>query len=565
MPNKGSWLKAEHLALLLVSCLYLSFIIPAPGLSLPEANHDDGLFMRWSVSLMQGHWLGPWDSLSTVKGPLHSLLTAAAASLGINPFVYKRLLYWLASLVFVQTCLARSEFWLRLLCFLALLLDPFQFTSPGLRNIRESTYIPLQLLSFGFGAACIDQMRTAAPRLKSIACLVAATTACFGLLLITREARIIAWLEFGLWLALLLLSGRRLIGRLLRIRPIPAVLALTLIGFSILAMIRAPEQAVSAANLKHYGYALSNNNEEGEFPRFYGRLITINRKGEAAKPRVPITKATLNQILAEAPANSEVHTILSRIEAKVWGSLSCHAYHETCGEIGGGWFLWALREAAGDSIPPGRKEDAFQDLLLKARMQLQTICSQSSQLDCHRPVVGYLTPIQRWGFADPWGEVRKEMMSVLQPALLPSANPFQESLDLSNEGRSQEFIQLARPLGIAAVQRSDAARWQSLLGGLRWLGCAIKWSLLIAALSVVVWVARDRRLPQPSADPICIWLALSVIAQWSLYCLVGLTSFSGLGYVGIASPLFIGLLARITAASRPSQRLPLNKEATRCM
>ena len=141
-PLKAGGIRA-WLPWILITLIFLIVIVPAPGSVLNWAAHDDGLFFRWSLSILDGHWLGEWNQLTTSKGPLHSMAVAAAARFGLNPFAYKRLFHLLAAVILVQTALRRHPGWVRILALVALLADPFQYGGHGLRNLREGTYVPL--------------------------------------------------------------------------------------------------------------------------------------------------------------------------------------------------------------------------------------------------------------------------------------------------------------------------------------------------------------------------------------------------------------------------------------
>jgi hypothetical protein len=154
---------------LLVIALYLLAVVPGPGIALPWMEVDDGLFLRWSISIQKGSWLGPWDYLTTSKGPLHSYLVGLLSNFGINPFAYKRLFLLIAALIFVPCVINARRPWLRLLLLIALLTDPFQYGAGGLRNLREGTYLPIQLITLGLGSRSLDQLAQASA-VESVIC-----------------------------------------------------------------------------------------------------------------------------------------------------------------------------------------------------------------------------------------------------------------------------------------------------------------------------------------------------------------------------------------------------------
>jgi hypothetical protein len=533
---------------LVIILIYLIAIVPAPGVSLPGAPHDDGLFMKWSNLFLEGQWLGSWETLTTSKGPLHSVLTAAAARFGVNPFEYKRIFYLVGSLVFIGTALNKAPNWLRTVTLITLLLDPFQFGSPGLRNLREGTYIPLQLIAFGLGGWSLDQLREQVKFKVSLVIGLLGTATCFGLILITREGRMVVWIELAAWLILggLVIAWRHRYK--LRYRLGVKLLAALLSVVGIVVWTQLPVLVVSGLNGSHYRSFISNSTEEGEFPRLYGRLLGISVKGEAALARVPVRQSTLDAIKQESDSGSHLIGILNNIPLH-WSSHGCNIYPETCGEIAGGWFLWALRDAIGSVLEPGASEASFQSVVQSASSELDSICKQSSTLLCSSPQVGYKPSMSRWGFRSPINEVAKEGTRIASLVLIPAVYPHGSvNLAIGQMGGLHETV--ARPLGIRDVSLNESFKWHRIFRAASILGAAGKWLMIVLAV-ISVCLATIRSSLSELWDPVCAWMLLCLGLHLATYTLLGLTSFPGDIYVTMASPLFIGLLARLSAYFMP--------------
>ncbi|MEA5414420.1 hypothetical protein [Synechococcus sp. BA-132 BA5] len=537
-----------NLAYFVILLFYIIAIVPAPGISLPGSPHDDGLFMKWSNSILDGQWLGSWDILSTSKGPLHSVLTAVAARIGINPFAYKRIFYLVGSLVFVGTALNKAPNWLRVVTLITLLLDPFQFGNMGLRNLREGTYIPLQIIAFGLGTWSLDQLRKQIKFKVSLVMGLLGTATCFGLILITREGRMVAWVELAAWLILggLVFAWRH--RQQLHHRLGIKLLAALLVVLGIVAWTKLPVLAISGLNGFHYRSFISNSTEEGEFPSLYGRLLGISVSGEAALARVPVRQTTLGAIIQESDSGSHLSRILNNIPSH-WRIHGCSIYPETCGEIGGGWFMWALRDAIGAVLEPGASEASFQRVVQSANSELDSICKQSSMLLCSSPQVGYKPSMSRWGFRSLINEVAKEGSRIASLVLIPAVYPHGKvTLAIEQVGGLHET--LARPLGIRKVSLTESFKWHRILRAASILGAAGKWLMIVLAV-ISVGLATMRSRLSELWDPVCVWMLLCLGLQLATYTLLGLTSFPGDAYVTMASPLFIGLLARLSAYYMP--------------
>jgi len=544
--------RTDFLAFLFVSAVYLVAIVPAPGVSLPDANYDDGLFMKWTVSILNGKWLGPWDVLTASKGPLHSLLTAAAATLGVNPFAYKRLFYLFGSLIFIGTGLKKAPAWLKLLTLVTLLLDPFQYSGVGLRNLREGTYIPLQLIAFGLGSWSLDLLREQSRMRALLVAAIIGTATCFGLILVTREARIVAWIEMFTWLLigvfLVAWRQRHQLNRRLGIKILASLLSvLAIIGWT-----NIPVIALSTLNSSYYGANISNNFEEGAFPALYGKLLSIRIKGQAYMPRVHVSQLTMEGLINEAVPGGPLSKMLKSIDSGIWGKTGCAIYPQTCGEIVGGWFIWAVRQGIGVSLEPGANEDSFQAMIQYVNSELDGICKRTSNLICSIPQAGYLPPLSRWGYLRPIMDSAKEASRIGLLVLIPSVYPLRqwESPLGVLIPSAYPLDQVERRLGIRRAKLSELLMWYTTNRVASTLGASGKWAMLVMSVVSVCLAAVRLRLLR-LLDLVFLWMLLSLCTHLLLNTFLGLTSFPGETYAIMASPLFICLLARLLACLMP--------------
>src|SRR5690606_5411877 len=82
-----------------VLCIVLGRLALAAGQPLQAiggADHDDGMFTTLARHLLQGAWLGPYDSLTLVKGPGYPIFIAANFWLGL-PLYLTQTLFYIAS------------------------------------------------------------------------------------------------------------------------------------------------------------------------------------------------------------------------------------------------------------------------------------------------------------------------------------------------------------------------------------------------------------------------------------------------------------------------------------
>lgn len=543
---------------LFISLVYLLIFVSAPGISLPSAVHDDGLFMRWSNSILNGEWLGSWNVLTTAKGPLHSLLTAGAASFGINPFFYKRIFLLLAALVFVLTGLNKAPTFLKVLVLIALLFDPFQLSNWGLQNLREGTYIPLQLIYFGLGVWSLDNLQEKNINWVRLIAAVVATATALGLMLITREARIIAWLEMLIWFLLVCSLVTWRIRKRIWNFSVPLLLSLALSLSAIIGLAKIPMMIVASLNNSTYQYLISNSFEEGEFPIFYGKLISIGSKEEPFLPRVPVRESLLNTIIENSPKGGIVQQILRNLNPG-WKIHGCSIYPETCGEYAGGWFVWALRDAIGTTLEIPSNEYSFQRVVKLANEELNFTCKQTTLILCNKAKVGYMPSVSRWGISSPTLKLAKETIKMASIVAIPSYYPFKNTLS------KQSLIQtnLEKRLRISVINSNEFSRWNLIYPFLSKIGVLSKWLMISLCIVGVYPLLRRRRITLFFNLPE-IWIFFSLSIQILVYAAVDLTSFPAIAYLPIASPLYICLLGRLSsqlflsATKRISTTMPTN-------
>jgi hypothetical protein len=368
----------------------------------------------------------------------------------------------------------------------------------------------------------------------------------FGLLLITREGRTIVYLEMAFWLLLHASLQVRM-----RARPGRKVIAFSLTALLLLIGLAAPVLVLRQVNGKVYGAAIANSMEEGEFPRFYARLIAVRAADEGPPiPRVPLQKSTIAALLAEASEDSDSFALTASLRGldESWQEPGCVLYPESCGEIVGGWFQWALRQSIADSLIEPASEKAFQRFSRQASAELARLCRSSETLSCHSHPFRYLPPPRKWlqrSTLDDLGhQFNVVVLQLLPPRLFPQGRPDYLNDNLSPP-RTFEALGLS-PLGTRAISASEAERWTRATEAASLIGAAAK-GLLMGMTLFTLLSSLWRRSRRVLLDRPALWLFTSLLLHLSVYMLLGLTSFPGVLYVTMASPLYIGWMARLVA------------------
>ncbi|MCI5119639.1 MAG: hypothetical protein D3908_00265 [Candidatus Electrothrix sp. AUS4] len=229
--------------------------------------HDDYLFIKLAKHILSGAWLGPYDQVTLVKGPVYPLFIALGNLLGIPLLLFQHLLYsgiCVVAVMAFRPLLGKQ--WLFLFLFFFLLFNPFTYVYPATgRAFRFGLSVPLVLAFFScMGAMLLRVQSSLASQLRwSIA-----TAAVFALLWYTREEGIWLLPSLGLFLLYFLFTpspfrSKKIIKKVALLLPVPILfLGLTVI--------------LSLLNQKYYGAGCIIELKSPEFQSALGNLMNIN-------------------------------------------------------------------------------------------------------------------------------------------------------------------------------------------------------------------------------------------------------------------------------------------------
>ncbi|MBW7895634.1 MAG: hypothetical protein H3C27_11015 [Opitutaceae bacterium] len=349
-----------------------------------SAGLDDRLFLELAQHLVRGDWLGPYSVLTLAKGPAYPLFIAAAFLIGLPLFVAQHLLYAGGCLAFTRALFPAIRSHAARFCIFALLLcNPMTFDAPGMgRVLRQHIYGPLALIIFaGLIALYLRREKSLRANLPWLLLLGFSS----GFFYLTREETV--WIMPGV----LLLAGACLWGAWRVSRPQLRTMAVQLALAAGCAAV--PVFTVSALNYTHYGWFGTCEFRAAAFRDAYGAMSRV-QVGQPI-PSVPVPRETRAAMARVSPAFAEIQSEFDQGLARSWASHGSFFTGRPAEEeqIGGGWFMWALREAVSDA---GHTDDAAKALAFYRRLadEINAAC------DDGRLPAGPA----RSGFAPVWGE-----------------------------------------------------------------------------------------------------------------------------------------------------------------
>ena len=383
------------LIIVLLSLFKLWLVTALPLTAYGTASYDDRLFLNladafihwlssfartgdWST-LFHGGWLGDYNRLTLVKGPMYPLWVAFCFVDGAPLLFGQQVLYILAGITLV---LALRKFitrpWLLLLLFIFYLFCPATMT----RVTREGIYPALAVFVLSGYIGIHANHREKLSKMFPWSLLSGLALSAFWL---TREEGVWIMPLVVLLLAYTLLSTYRTFrfsSESLK-RALPCVLPLLVLLVVL--------NAVALMNWLHYGVYTTVEMKSKSFLSAVGALQRV--KHPHWRSYIPVPREVRRSIYKVSPAFKELQPFLEGDACEKWEIISCAALPKTCGDIAGGWFVWALRDAVSFAkyYTGGAKAEAYYKRLAE---EINTAC-EDGRLDCLAERNTIMPPLRR--------------------------------------------------------------------------------------------------------------------------------------------------------------------------
>ncbi len=299
-----------YLYVIALSLVYVVVRVHTPLTLYPGSPHDDGLYMSLGRSLAEGHWLGPYNQFTLMKGPGYPAFLAVANWLGISASLAHALFYCAAAVFFVAIAHRFVKSYLISGLLLALLLGQLLPTTVYIdRILREQITGSQFLFLFAAAVGAFFSLSETKERL-----LFAALTGFFlGWLWLTREEGV--WVLPG---AIILIGTASYRGyRSRRLRELAGTLAMVIAVFATIQV------GFAAVNWAVYGKFVGVDFKETNYQRALRAIDSVRSGG--TKDFVSITHAAMKRVDAVSPAFASLAPYFNG-PGKGWESFSCNLY-----------------------------------------------------------------------------------------------------------------------------------------------------------------------------------------------------------------------------------------------
>jgi hypothetical protein len=376
-----------------------------PSQLLPHLGHDDGLQYQLAKSLAAGDWLGAYHQRTLAKGMGYPMFLAATHLSGL-PVSLTHGLFHLLAAAGAGWAVARltGSRLAGIAIYVALALEAVALVGANVRVYRTAIYWAQIVLVHAL--ACIVFYRPLLrPRLNLALAFVLGL--CFAWTWLTREEGVA--LAPGLIVlaggaALAAASSRaRLVGLLRVVASSAAGALLFFVG-------------VMTLNSIHYGSFLTLDMKDRNFVAALSALQSV-RVTEPVSPYVPVPLAARRAVASISPAFAPLAASLGPGgRAFEWRGFGCKVLPETCGDIAGGWFIWALRDAMaleGGYASPAVASARYATIAA----DIKAACA-SGKLLCEETLLPYLPRTS----ASQWASLPRRLYKLAGVILFSDAN-----------------------------------------------------------------------------------------------------------------------------------------------
>ncbi len=340
----SGFLKRHLVFVTMVAILFLvkAFLVSVQQMTVRfPAFIDDGLFVRQAYSLVSGNWLGEYDLFTLVKGFFYPFFIACSGVLGV-PLFFSQLLLYAGSCIVLVVAMSPviKTTWPRVMLFGILFFHPVSSADFTLRVIREGIYPALTILVISSFFAMFLRRKKEIRRHYKWSLLASLSLFAFwntreegiiifpviiGLTLFTATATILEGQSGKFTLRLVYGTRGKWKAVLIYLMPYLILLCGNLV--------------IASINDYKYGDCVINELKSRPFSEAYSALARIQQQHWV--PNVPVPRSSREKAYEVSPAFSKL---------KPWLEAE-HNGWKLCGkgdphEIKGGWFLWAMRDAA---------------------------------------------------------------------------------------------------------------------------------------------------------------------------------------------------------------------------
>lgn len=358
--------------------------------------HDDFLGVRLAKNILEGNWLGNWDSLTLAKPPGYSIYLSVAHYFPIQLVVLNQILFCSISLVFSLTVTKfliqpnQIQKWIAIFLYTFLIFNPYLFGVEMSRIYRTSAHT-INVLAFCVIFAILlislenlisnsKDLVSKRPKIYLAAIFLGLSYSSLVLLRSESYWVLLSSLPFLTGYLLYLLRPLNKIRR--RDKNLSGIILPVVALFFVSYFV--PISFLGQVNNAKYGTTLLENYYAGNFGKAIKNWQRVN-VGKDSRPYVIISKTQRAAVYEVSPTASLMKEFLELPAGEGWQVQPCNSPIKLC-DNAGGWVTWQIRDAA---IATGKiqNEVDFQAFFRAIATDIESACTNRI-FECSKPGLG---------------------------------------------------------------------------------------------------------------------------------------------------------------------------------
>lgn len=332
----------------IISFMFILFVIKLLIVSgLPiwawgEAGHDDRLMINYSVSLLNGEWLGQYNERTLIKGIFFPFILVVSNFFNISYTTAISIIYAIGCVMFViaiKDVINNNK--ILMFIYIVLLFCPVSYSLSAFQRVYRNSISPAQiilLIAFFSGMYLRREKNLIIYFFWTIGAGVS-----FVAMWNTREDGIwiIPFVSVVILITIIKFLYKYKIdkSKIWLIKIVVTFIPIIILIFSTIF--------ISSMNYKYYGVYTNNELLDSNFTKAYKSILSIEPEEKIDYVSVPHT--TVKKLYEVSPTFGELKPYL---ENSPWDALGEHGID---GNIEDGWFFWAMRESVFNAC---EKKDA---------------------------------------------------------------------------------------------------------------------------------------------------------------------------------------------------------------
>ena len=382
------------ICIFLISFIKIHITNKLPILAIPDQVYDDGLMVLLAKNLIQGNWLGAFESSTLVKGAGFPIFLALLKSFNLSYLFTINILYTLSCIYFIYSIKddIKNTF-IRILIFIIMLFNPISYATHTFQRVYRNGIIIFQTIFIFSAIYIIWKNRFSSIKKLLPHVLIASINMVF--LYHSREDSI--WImpfllvSFILILINIIFKHPDINNIKTKIKKALYIVTKSLIILMPIWVLVFSTTAIKIINYRHYGMFIERESET-----YLSKVVTAFYSVKAYDdiPRVDNTREKINRIY-------EISETLESIKPNLENSLdvwSAYGAYKDKKEVENGWFGWALKYAAlisGKYFSQMEADEFFQQVYNEINIALE-----NGKLEKEPNVISNLLPPFRDSYKD---------------------------------------------------------------------------------------------------------------------------------------------------------------------